>query len=102
MNLINKLKAIFINVNSIVSRLKIHYLHLFAEKLAPRHNIQIKNYNDFHQNRVGGGGCGTVIMVRSWIKTEQIPMNLGSNKCNRRKLLHVTFREVKNVVVATF
>lgn len=85
----NKLKVIFINVNSIVSRHRRHYLHLFIEKhnpdilliaehkLAPRHNFHEKHYNIFRQNRVDGRGGGTAIMVRRWIKAEQINVNLG-------------------------
>lgn len=85
-----KLKIIFVNINSIVSRQKRHYLNLFIKehnpdilllaehKLNDRHKFQINNYTTFRQNRMGGRGGGTAILTKNWIKAERIEANLGN------------------------
>lgn len=86
-----KLKIIFINVNSIVSRHKRHYLNIFLNehnpdilllaehKLTNRHTFQLKNYTIFRQDRESGRGRGggTAILIKNWIKAERIEANLG-------------------------
>lgn len=74
-----KLKLIFINFSSILSRHKKQYLNIFIyehnphilllaeHKLSVRHKFQLKNYIIFRKDKVGGRGGGTAILVKNWI-----------------------------------
>ena len=82
-------KIIFINANSLVSRSKRYYLQellhqhrpdalLVAEtKLAPSHQLSFPGYEIFRQNRFGGRGGGTAVLVRNTLVSDRISLNLG-------------------------
>lgn len=84
------LKCIFINVNSIVSRHKRHYLNLFLRTHRPdvlmmaehflnaRHKLVMEGYRIFRRDRVSGRGGGTAILVRDSIFCEEISLNTGA------------------------
>lgn len=83
------LRSIFLNVNSIVSKHRRHYLQLFAEqhrpdilmiaehKLKEVHNFNLRGYQSFRQNRIGQGGGGTAVFLKDIIKGERVTANLG-------------------------
>lgn len=78
------LVCIFINVASIVSRLRRHYLSLFVDehmpdvlllaehKLNSRHNYDLDGYTCFRQHRLRGSGGGTAVLVRNNIRCERV------------------------------
>lgn len=81
------LKSIFINVNSVVSRHKRHYLQQFVEinkpdilllaehKLTERHNFELRGYRSYKQYRSGQAGGGTAVFLRAEIRCERMTMN---------------------------
>lgn len=85
----NSIKAIFINVNSIVSRHKRHYLNLFiiehkpdvmllAEHcLSSRHRFGIEGYTLFRRDRQSGRGGGTAVLIRQNFQCEEIVLDTG-------------------------
>ena len=70
------LNCFFINVNSLVSLHKRHFLGIFLEehrpdlvliaehKLSPRHNLVFAGYTIIRQNREQGHCGGTAILIR--------------------------------------
>lgn len=84
------IKCIFINVNSIVSRHRRHYLRIFLDrhrpdillvaehKLSPGHRIDFAGYLSYRQNRHGGRGGGTAVFVKDDIRSERVVLNTGN------------------------
>lgn len=91
------IKCFFINVNSLVSRHKRHYLRLFLDqhkpdilmlaehRLSPRHVLEFRGYSVFRQNRNAGRGGGTAILIRDSFRCERVALDLGNieNTCVR-------------------
>ena len=83
------IKCIFINVNSVVSRHRRHYLGLFLDKhkpdvllmaehgLSTRHKLDIRGYLTFRQNG-GDGRRGTAILVRDSLDCERLIIETGA------------------------
>lgn len=84
------IKCIFVNVNSIVSRHRRHYLNLFLQehspdvlliaehKLSPRHKLDLVGYKTFRQDRIGGRGGGTAILTRDSLCSNRLMLDLGN------------------------
>lgn len=84
-----KINCLFINVNSLVSKHRRHYLNLFLKhhnpdmvliaehKLNFRHQIHFKNYNFIRNNHVEGKGGGTAICIRGKFYYKKIALNLN-------------------------
>lgn len=80
-------KVIFINVNSIVSRTRRHYIQNFTDeqkpdvlmmaehKLSSTHKFELRGYKTYRQDRAKGKGGGTAVCVREGIKSERISVN---------------------------
>lgn len=85
----NPLKCIFINVNSIVSKYKRHYLNLFLtehspdvlllaeHRLSSRHRLDIKGYTIYRQDRQNGRGGGTTVLVRDTLVCDEVKLDTG-------------------------
>lgn len=81
-------KCIFINLNSVISRHRRHYLQTFVNehkpnvlmlaehKLSEKHSLTLNGYNIFRQNRDKGNGGGTAICVKENIKCSRIFFNI--------------------------
>lgn len=84
------IKCIFVNVNSIVSRHRRHYLNLFTNEHRPdvlmlaehglnsRHNFGLSGYRTFRQDRIDRGGGGTAVLVRETIDCNDFRLDLGA------------------------
>lgn len=84
------LRCIFLNVNSVVSIERRHYLNNFIKKHKPdilllaehkmshRHKLQIEGYALHRQCRVDKKGGGTAIMIKSSYKYEEFTINTGN------------------------
>lgn len=85
------LKCIFLNVNSLVSRQKRHYLELFVRehrpdvlliaetKLSARHTYGLQGYTVFRQDRRGGSaGGGTAICLTDRLSGERLASDFGN------------------------
>lgn len=82
-------KVAFINVNSLVSLTKRHYLKnyiktrnpdviLIAEhKLRTYHKFSLEGFKSFIQHREGGGGGGTAVLIREKFISERISIKTG-------------------------
>lgn len=78
------LKTIFINVNSVVSRQKRHYLQLFVEEHRPdvlliaehrleaRHTFGLKGYTVYRQDRTDRQGGGTAVCLTDRLVGERL------------------------------
>lgn len=85
-----KIKCIFINVNSLVSKQKRHYFDIFLKKHKPdivliaehklniRHKVEFSGYNIIRQNRSTGSGGGTAICIKENFSYKKIEINLNS------------------------
>lgn len=83
------LKVIFINVNSIVSRRRRHYLQLFVERHRPdvlliaehrlsgRHRFLLRGYTVYRQDRTGRRGGGTAVCLTERLRGERLMADLG-------------------------
>lgn len=83
-------KVAFINVNSLISLTKRHFLKnfimnrgpdilLIAEhKLRPSHNFKIDGYTSFIQCRDNSGGGGTAILIKDNFRCIRIPISTGA------------------------
>lgn len=83
-----ELKTIFINVNSIISKHRRHYLQIFVDRhkqdilfiaehhLSQKHRFELRKYKSHRQNRIGQIRGGTVIFLKENIKYENIHMEL--------------------------
>ena len=83
-------KVVFVNVNSLISLSKRHYLKLLVEerrpdvlllaehKLNPSHNFSLEGYRVFLQYRDGAQrGGGTAVAIRDGIRCDRIPLSSG-------------------------
>lgn len=86
----NTLKMIFVNVNSIVSRHRRHYLNLFLMEhkpdvmllaehhLSSRHRFDVKGYKVFRRDRLSRRGGGTAVLVRDRFRCEEVVLDTGA------------------------
>lgn len=84
----SRLKCIFVNLNSIVSRHRRHYFQNFLEehkpeivliaehKLSQRHNFELKDYTIYRQDRLNSTGGGTAVCLKKSIKGERVYINM--------------------------
>lgn len=85
-----RLKFLFVNASSIVSRYKRHYLRLFVEEhkpdvlmiaehhLSARHNFELRGYTVYRQDRTNRRGRGTAILLTDRLKETRITTDLGA------------------------
>lgn len=83
------IKCIFINVNSLVSRHRRHYLQLFLNrhkphilllaehKLNSHHKLNFEGYLMYRQDRINSGGGGTAVLIRDTLRCERIVLDTG-------------------------
>ena len=108
MHKMNKIKLIFLNVNSLISCQKRHYFNLFLQthkpdimlvaehKLSYRHKISFKGYNFIPQKikakRNGlseKGGTATAIFIKEHIQYERIEIDQTTNLENIAIVVHL-------------
>lgn len=83
----NKIKCIFINVNSLVSKQKRHFFNVFLTMHKPdvvliaehrlniRHKLNFKGYRLLRQHRNGGVGGGTAICIKESFSFQEIKID---------------------------
>ena len=83
-------KCVFIYVNSVVSRHRIHYLNLFLRehrpdvmmlaeyRLNPRHNLYLSDYEIYRQDRWSRYGGGIAVIVRDALSCNRVNLDLGN------------------------
>lgn len=83
------LRVVFVNANSVVSRLKRHYLRLFLDRHSPDvmlvaehklnagHRFEMEGYIVFAQYRRDRVGGGTAVLVRDNIRCDRVQLDLG-------------------------
>lgn len=101
-----RLKCIFINLNSIVSRHKRHYFQNFLDehkpdvvllaehKLSPRNKFDLRDFNIFRQDRQNGNGGGTAICLRKSIKGERLFYNISGIEYTAVKVVGQSGRSI--------